>query len=301
MDRIKNMMELNELSIIAYMMLDNKWRSALSSFYMNAVENGNGKAYMLSVQGEIVAYAILWPEGKGSVIKYIFTDPDKRRNGYASKLIKELAKTQKAYLRIHILHTLPSYEALSGCVRKAGFRLNDTSCVYSVEVTDAFWKRMDDLKFVRMKEFVLRDGSECISFCEMDDGIAKQLRESVGSAFQNTLNPVQFMDREEGKLDKELSYVLIKAGELQSYTLITRPQNSLACFEQIAEAKEHLVSGMILGPLCSTLENIRYNHPEITRINMTVSDSNDKSNGLILGIFEGMDIQEVRNDSYVLI
>lgn len=30
---------------------------------------------------------------------------------------------------------------------------------------------MNELRLVRMKEFILRDGSECIPFCKMNDSI----------------------------------------------------------------------------------------------------------------------------------
>ncbi|MGN0618895.1 MAG: hypothetical protein ACI4J7_07720, partial [Ruminiclostridium sp.] len=131
------------------------------------------------------------------------------------------------------------------------------SCVYSVAAGESLWKRMEELRLVRMREFLLRDGSECIPFCKMEDHIKNQLINSPENSFHNSLNPAQLLQNNGGNVDLEISTVLVKSGELKAYALITRPSQNTVSVEQISEVRSEIGSGKIVAPICASLEAIR--------------------------------------------
>lgn len=149
-----------------------------------------------------------------------------------------------------------------------------------------------------MKEFLLRDGSVCIPFCEMNDSIRNRLINSPTNSFSNTLNPAKLLQNDKN-VDFEISTVLVKNGELVAYTLVTRPAQNTVSVEQISEAQNELGSGRIVAPLCLSLEAIRKN-PEITMMKMTISNSNTSSNSFVTEILKGQEITSTQNISFII-
>ena len=130
--------------------------------------------------------------------------------GYASYLIREIIKRSEQYVRVHIVQSHPFFNALSNCLEKLGFAVNDTSCVYSAAVGESLWKRMDEIRLVRFKELLLRGGYNCIPFCKMGDDIKEQLINSASNSFSNTLNPAPLMQNGAENIDRSISNVLVK-------------------------------------------------------------------------------------------
>ncbi|MGN0578391.1 MAG: GNAT family N-acetyltransferase, partial [Ruminiclostridium sp.] len=182
------MVQTEELYFLQYIMLfPAEWRCPLSDYYMKMADTEYGKAFLLKDNEKPMTYAVLAKENQGWILKYIYTDKDKRRKGYASYLIREIIMRTEKYLRVHILQSQPYYNAIAVCLNKLGFMVNDTSCVYSVAAGESLWKHMDELRLVKMKEFLLRDGSLCIPFCDMEDCIKNQLINSTENSFRNLL------------------------------------------------------------------------------------------------------------------
>ena len=132
------MLQANELYYLQYlMMFPSEWRSPMSANYMKTADSEAGKAFVLKDDEEPVAYAVLVRENQGWILKYIYTDKDKRRMGYASYLIREIIRRSEKYVRVHIVHSHPYYNAIAACLNKLGFVVNDTSCVYATKVGDS--------------------------------------------------------------------------------------------------------------------------------------------------------------------
>ena len=264
------MLRVDRLYLLQYMMiLPNEWHSPLADHYMKMADSESGMAFLLSDNDMPVAYAVLNKENEGWVLNYIYTDKEKRRKNYAS------------------------------CLDKLGFIMNDTSCVYAVPVGESLWKHMDELQLQRMKEFLLRDGSKCISFCKMDSDIRDQLLKSSSNHFSNSLNPEGFFKNSVENVDSAISNVLVKNGLLEAYTLITRPAINTVSVEQISEAQSKIGSGRIIAPLCASFEAIR-NCPEITKMKMTISDRNTRSYRFVMEILKGQKISVTKNSSYII-
>ena len=264
------MLRVDRLYLLQYMMiLPNEWHSPLADHYMKMADSESGMAFLLSDNDMPVAYEVLNKENEGWVLNYIYTDKEKRRKNYAS------------------------------CLDKLGFIMNDTSCVYAVPVGESLWKHMDELQLQRMKEFLLRDGSKCISFCKMDSDIREQLLKSSSNHFSNSLNPEGFFKNSVENVDSAISNVLVKSGLLEAYTLITRPAINTVSVEQISEAQSKIGSGRIIAPLCASFEAIR-NCPEITKMKMTISDRNTRSYRFVMEILKGQKISVTKNSSYII-
>ena len=251
------------------MILPNEWHSPLADHYMKMADSESGMAFLLSDNDMPVAYAVLNKENEGWFLNYIYTDKEKRRKNYAS------------------------------CLDKLGFIMNDTSCVYAVPVGESLWKHMDELQLQRMKEFLLRDGSKCISFFKMDSDIREQLLKSSSNHFSNSLNPEGFFKNSVENVDSAISNVLVKNGLLEAYTLITRPAINTVSVEQISEAQSKIGSGRIIASLCASFEAIR-NCPEITKMKMTISDRNTRSYRFVMEILKGQKISVTKNSSYII-
>ena len=294
------MLQVDRLYVLQYMMLlPAEWRSPLSDHYMKTADSESGRAFILSDNEKPVSYAVLIKENSGWILKYIYTDQQKRRKNYASYLIREIVKQLDQYVRVHMIHSHPYYQAMKACIDKLGFIENDTSSVYAVSVGESLWKRMDELQLPRMKEFLLRDGSECVPFCKMSDDIRNQLIKSTSNRFSNSLNPKIFFENSVETVDLAISNVLVKDGELEAYTLITRPVRNTISVEQIAETQSEIGSGRIVAPLCESLEAIR-NRPEITMMKMTISDRNKRSYHFVMEVLKGQKINVTKNSSYII-
>lgn len=294
------MLKASELYYLQYlMMFPCEWRSPMSDNYMKTADSEAGKAFVLTDDDVPVAYAVLIRENPGWILKYIYTDKDKRQMGYASYLIREIIMQTEKYVRVHIVHSHPFYNAIAACLNKLGFVVNDTSCVYSVTVGNSLWERMDELNLVRKKGFLLRGGAVCIPFCEMSDSIREQLINSSSNSFGNTLNPAPLMQNDAQNVDQEISTVLVKNGELRAYTLITRPSCNSISVEHISEAKSEIGSGRIVAPLCASFEAIR-GRPEITMMKLTISDSNKRSYRFVMRMLEGQEIGLTKNTSFII-
>lgn len=294
------MITIDELYYLQYLMLfPAEWRCALSDYYMKTADSPSGKAFVLKNDEKPVAYAVLVRENEGWVLNYIFTDKDKRRMGYAEYLIREIVSRTENYLRVHIIRSHPFFDAVSACLNKLGFSVNDTSCVYTVDVGENLWKRMDEIQLVRMKEFLLRDGSRCIPFCEMDNSIKNQLLNSSASSFSNTLNPASLLQNNGANVDLSISTVLVKNDELVAYTLITRPTQNTISIEQISETQNKIGTGKIVAPLCASFETVR-KIPEITRMKMTISDKNLRSYRFVMKMLKSQEINTAKNFSFII-
>lgn len=235
------MKTIDELNYLQYLVLfPAEWRCALSDYYIKTADSPSGRAFVLKDDEKPVAYAVLVRENDGWVLDYIFTDKSKRRMGCAEYLIREIISRTENYLRVHIIRSHPFFDAVSACLNKLGFSVNDTSCVYTVDVGENLWKRMDEKQLVRMKEFLLRDGSCCIPFCKMNDSIKNQLLNSPTNRFSNTLNPASVLQNNGESIDLSISTVLVKNGELVAYTLITRPMQNSISIEQVSEAQNKI-------------------------------------------------------------
>ena len=219
--------------------------------------------------------------------------------GYASYLIREIIRRSEKYVRVHIVHSHPYYNAIAACLNKPGFVVNDTSCVYATKVGDSLWKRVDELRLAPKKEFLLRSGFVCIPFCEMSDSIREQLINSASNSFSNTLNRAPLMLNKAENVDQTISTVLVKNGELKAYTLITRPSHNSVVIEHISVAKSESGSGRIAAPLCSSLEAIR-RIPEITMMKLTICDGNKQGYRFIMRMLKGLEISVTKNTSYVI-
>lgn len=292
------MLEIGELHFWQYGMLPLAWHSPLSDYFMNMVQAGAGRAFLLRADGVPVSYAIALREGRGWRMVYLFTLPEHRRNGYARHLIGQLVQQLEGYLRVQIVQTNPCYEALLDCLRSMGFVVHDTSCVYSVPVDEVLWARMDELNLVRVKEFVLRGGFACIALRDCGAEIRQQLMDSTTSSFQNQLDPAELLRNPAAHVDENLSTVLVKEGSLLAYTLILRPSAGVAEMEHIAETKAEIGGGKIVAPLCATLEKMRKD-PQLREMKLTISDKNQRSYQFVMEILKGVPIRTARNVSLV--
>lgn len=290
------MLQMEELHFLQYMLLPEEWHCPLSDYFMRMVEAGAGRAYRLCAEGTPVSFAVVLREGVGWRMPYLFTHPEQRRKGYARQLIYRMAEQLDGYLRAHIIQTHPYYDALTTCMQSLGFVVNDVSCVYSVEVDERFWARMEELNLIRVKEFLLRGGLTCTSLRTAGAESRQQLMDSPRSPFENRLDPSELLRNPAAHVDEDLSMLLMKDGALAAYTLILRPCADVAQMEHIAEAREEIGGGKIVAPLCATLEAMR-NDPQIQKMKLTISNRNLRSYRFVMEILKGLPIQETRNVS----
>lgn len=290
-------MEIRELSFAEYLFIDSNMRTALSSQYMLNIQKGSGKAFALFDKEKVISYILLYLEKEGCKITYICTDPNFYRRGYAEKLIRYVQQNFTGRIHLNITEQFGTYHAIDNCLRKLGFEVDTCSNIFTANVNEKMWEKMDKLKLSQMKDFLLRDGGKCIDFCNMDEDIKNQLLNSVNSEFKNKLNPAKFLLNIENNADEKLSTVMVKNGTVCSYALVTRLAKGSVCFEQISETAKDIGMGTVTAPLCSTLEKIR-NIPEIEKINLCILDDNFDSLKYFFSMFSKDEIKITRNINY---
>lgn len=292
-------MEIRELSFPEYLFLDkDTMHTALSNQYMSCIVKGAGKALALYDENcQILSYILLYLGKNSCKIVYICTEPSCRNKGYATKLIQNVKETYHGEITFNITDSFPSYQILDNLVKKLGFKVATCSRVFTAYINDKYWEKMDKLKFSQMKDFLLRDGGKCISFCDMDENTKNQLMKSPSNEFHNQLNPSSFLLNLRNGLDEELSSAMVKNDVLCSYILITRLTKETVCFEQISETAAEIGLGSVTAPLCYTLEKIR-KHPEIKKMNLCILDDNDKSINYFLSMFSKDELKITKNINY---
>lgn len=292
-------MQIQEITYMQYeLLLPNECKCALSNYYVSLASSG-GKIYALIQDTNIISYAIILFENTCTTIKYIFTKESERNLGHATYLIKGILNIEKQYpfIRIHITENLSSYKTISDICGTIGFISSEKNHVFSFDLSPALWNKMDSLKLTRMKDIWLRSDFVCTSFANMSEAIKNQLVESANTSFKNSLNPKDLIQNN-ANIANDLSFVLTKDETLYAYSLVTALSFDTICIEQISETNTSIGSGIIIAPLCSTLEIVRKNQ-NIKRMNLAIYDSNDKSLGFVLGMLDDMKSSEIVNKNYI--
>lgn len=290
-------MEVNSLTLWEYLMMDAEMHTSLSDHYMYAMKQGLGAALSLRENGQIVSYAIFKQENNHLRMHYIYTRPNMRRKGYATKLISHIQDQSKCKIVTTINKSIEYSDAIISCLIKLNFKESISGCIYTATVDSTMWDKMDNLKILKIKELLLRDNAVCIPFKDMDASAREQLLNSPHNEFDNTLNPAPFLTNNARRADSDFSTIMLKDGILCSYVIITRPDRDTVCFEQISETHSKIGTGSIIAPMCCALERIR-ECPEIKRLTLHIQDNNQRSVDFFLSMFSRDELRISHNASY---
>lgn len=290
-------MKIKILTFWEYLLLDAEMHTGLSDHFMHAINEGEGAAFSLSENGQTISYAIISQEVSGIRLQYIFTHPKMRRQGYATKLIAHFLKKSKYRIIATINESIDYSEAIIACLTKLSFKAYNSGTTYTATTDDAMWEKMDRLKIVKIKELLLRENAECISFKKMSIDARNQLLNSTQSEFGNKLNPSPFLTSNANRTDTDLSTIMLEDGILCSYVIITRLSRDAVCFEQISETNKKIGTGSIIAPICCALEGIR-KKPEIKKFTLYILDNNQPSADFFLSMFSIDELRITRNVSY---
>lgn len=288
-------MELKRLSLLDYLLLPSgAWRTGLSDYYFSDTEHH--AAFGLSEDGIIRSYAIIKVDNRLPVLVFILTDPERRRQGFATRLVRMTAEILKSDMECRMLSSLPCFTEMNGLMEKLGASSSLLGNVYTATVSDRLWARMDKLKMNRMRELILRGGGECRSFQQADPYVKKQLFDSPFSEFDNKLDPRPFINNPH--VDWELSSAYIRNDRLCAYTLLTRQGQDAVCFEQISVSREAIGKGAVAAPLTTSLEAVRFAVPKIRQFNLEINNGNDSSYSLVMTILKDQGLRITENRLY---
>lgn len=290
-------MEIRSFTFWEYMLLGAEMHTGLSDHFMYAVNRGASTSISIRENGQVVSYAIISQEVDSIRLQCIYTHPQMRRKGYATKLITHLLEQSNYRICTTINMSIEFSDALIDCLNKLGFKRTNSGSIYTANIDDTMWEKMDRLKIVKMKELLLRGNAECIPFREMDESVRDQLLNSVHSEFGNKLDPAPFLVDNTSGTDTDFSTIMLKDGTLCSYIVITRPSEDAVCFDQISEAHNRIGAGSILAPLCCALEVI-HERPEIKKFTLHILDNNQSSADFFLSMFSKDELRISREVSY---
>ena len=154
-------------------------------------------------------------EGDTDRIAQIFTVPERRGEGAAKLLIAEALKRSDKELWINLTEDAAHFAPLDKLIRKAGFWVGNVSTSFrsGIEKDLSHWEQFMQKKGNRLCALIERLGFIAYSFSEAPAEFIDALYNSSYNEYGNRLDVRPFFDNEGRALDRDMSFLLVHAGE----------------------------------------------------------------------------------------
>ena len=246
-----------------YLFLFGKSRTAYSD--LQAKKSAEQKnLYIMLEENFPAGYICAGSENNICNVYHAYTAPEKRRGGIFTALIKFLMEKNSAVaiqgssnngqspLLMKICSAL-GFQSFSVCKTSRADWKN--LCDWKEKFFDKFMAERGN-KYV---EFFSRQGFEIYSFAESPKKYLEQIYNSRENYFGNAFDARKFFDGgDKNFVAKDLSFLIVKNGEVAAYFLATAPDKKNLIAEQTSVAKKYLNSG-VLFPLLSKFVAAVYN------------------------------------------
>ncbi|MCR5757199.1 MAG: GNAT family N-acetyltransferase [Selenomonas sp.] len=189
-------------------------------------------------------------------VQYLAVVPEKQGQGLARCLMAHALANAEGNLRLNIADSAKSYPVIRHLALELGFVEVSSCLVFSTGEEKPFsgWYDFMNAKGKRYVELLLTRGYSVCSFQEASPEELAAVYHSADSAYANLLNPKIFFEDENRKMDRQMSYLCMKNGELAAYSLVTRQDEQTAVFEEISAAKQEQGSGCIFLPFAYSMK-----------------------------------------------
>ncbi len=287
---------IDRISFIEYMISFAGTRTAYSDRCAEEADNG-GMLVCAKLGGEYAGYICAVGEESMIRVTYAFTRAEFRRQGIFRALMNYITGAAPAVVRVNISGTHESYGITVGVCKELGFVPGESVTVFTCRPEDdSGWRGYMDSRGTRLCEFLKRHGYGTVSFADADDDIISQIRGSCRSEYGNTFDITAYFDNPARKLSKELSFAAVKDGKLAAYTLVTRPAEKKAVFEQISDSSAERGSGVILLPFAAAMD--KFFELGCTLSSYAMYGSNKQANAFRKKLLGGLNTTESVSENY---
>lgn len=239
-----------------YIFLFAEGRTAYSDLSVKDALNSGGRLYILLKNNLPAGYLCIANEENIARVLYIYTAPAYRNSGVCKTLLNHVCENADRKIKVCISEELENFFHIKKACLSLGF-FEESKCIIhsSGEEKDfSNWVNYMDSVGNKFCEMLIKQGFECVSFYEATANQLEELYYSDENAYKNALSTKIFFDNANKFLDKNLSFLATKDGELAAYSLVSRPDVKSAVFEQISTAEKFIGTGCIFLPFAKSME-----------------------------------------------
>jgi len=286
-----------------YICLFGDHRTAYADLCARAADSGSGALYILLDEKGPCGYLAQTDEGDTDRIAQIFTVPERRGEGAAKLLIAEALKRSDKELWINLTEDAAHFAPLDKLIRKAGFWVGNVSTSFrsGIEKDLSHWEKFMQKKGNRLCALIERLGFIAYSFSEAPAEFIDALYNSSYNEYGNRLDVRPFFDNEGRALDRDMSFLLVHAGEqgkkLAAYSLIIRPDERSAVFEHLSAAPEFQNTGCIFLAVARSME--AFQKKGCNRAAYTVYADNKRAHAFSEKVFGRVTVSSHRTIHYM--
>lgn len=292
------MMKMTEGSYLDYLFFFGESRTAYSDYSVRKSLSSGGNIYIMMEESDAVGYICTMEEYKKVIVSYALTVPEKRNAGIFTSMMKHVISVSEYPVKLGISEESSVYPAVRKVCLELGLVEQSSAIVFSGNTEDnRGWLEFMEKTGQKVCDSLLRQGFDCVSFSEADSNLLEQLYYSGSNSFQNKLDVKPFFDNPYKMLDRDMSFMAVKDGEIAAYTLVSRPDQSSSVFEHISAAQTYIGSGVILLPFSKSME--MYGIRRCKRIAYAMHEDNDHANAFRKKLLEKVTASQRRCYDFV--
>lgn len=292
------MMAIADGSYLDYLFLFGESRTAYSDYSVRNALNSGGNLYIMMEDENAAGYLCTAKEDKKVVVSYAYTVPEKRNAGIFTSLMKHVTVRSEYPVKLSISEKSGVFSAVQKVCFKLGFVEQSSCIVFSGDEKGLHnWNRYMEKTGQKICDALLRQGLESISFSEADRNLIEELYYSESNSFKNKLTIQPFFDNVQKGLDRDMSFMAVRDGEIAAYTLVSRPDQTNVVFEHISTAEKYIGSGVILLPFSKSMETFARFHCK--RAAYAMYESNTFANAFRKKLLEKVTSSQIRSYNFI--
>lgn len=294
------MIEIKQGTYMDYVFLFGDSRTVYTDSMVEEALHGEETYLLIAYQGGKPAgyLCALGENGKLRVL-YAYTQETMRGQGIFHALMVHLIQNTKLPVMINMTQENPYFSTVESVCHTLGFKEQSTFILYhAVAEKLSAWDDFMEEKGNALVKLLERWGFSAVSLAECSKEILEQLYDSKRNGFQNRLEVRPFFDNEYQFLNRELSFVAVKEGELAAYCLVTGRDRSNVVYEQFSVAEKYLGSGVILLPYAKSMEVCK--SMRVKKACFAISETNKRSNLFYEKVLDRINTTKSKSINYIL-
>ena len=283
-----------------YVFLFAENRTAFSDLSVKGALNSGRKFYIMLENNLAAGYLCIANEENIARVLYIYTAPTYRNNGVCKILLKHACEKADRKVKVCISENAEAFPFIKKACLNLGF-FEESSCIISSsgqEKDFSNWEKYMDKVGNKFCEILTRQGFECFSFNEAAETFIDELYHSDENEYKNTLSTKIFFDSASKFLDKDMSFLATKNGELAAYSLVSCPDFRSAVFEHISTAEKYKGTGCIFLPFAKSMEE--FQRRGCNRAAYVMFEDNTHANAFRKKLLERVTVSNHRSFNFVL-
>ena len=232
-------------------------------------------------------------------VQYMAVVPERRGRGLARCLLAHALEQAESNLRLNIADSAENYALIRHLCTDLGFQEISSCLVFGTSEEKPFsgWYAFMAEKGQRYVDLLLSRGFSVRSFAQASPEELDAVYHSANSAYGNPLNPQIFFTDANRKMDRDMSFLCMKDGELAAYSLVSRQDERTAVFEEISSSISQQGSGCIFLPFAYSMK--AFGESGCNRAAYTMYEDNRRANAFRRKLLAGVTASEHRSYNFL--